>query len=153
MKGKWIFMNCYAYFIFLHVFAKVLNYSQISISFNFRLKYVINSESPYLPAVTALRRIWFLDPCFFRLTEFLHGCCKNRVQNVANFANLISCNLFDRSASEVKDVADMRRLYVRDRNPTLAWEPFNKATLYRMPVIHRADPACGFESKYYYIGE
>ncbi|XP_035706615.1 protein enabled homolog isoform X1 [Folsomia candida] len=57
-----------------------------------------------------------------------------------------------RSASEVKDVADMRRLYVRDRNPTLAWEPFNKATLYRMPVIHRADPACGFESKYYYIG-
>ncbi len=55
-----------------------------------------------------------------------------------------------RSASEVKDVADMRRMYVRDRNPGLAWEPFNKATLYRMPLIHYPSPAALGDQKYYY---
>ncbi|ODM99891.1 hypothetical protein Ocin01_06790 [Orchesella cincta] len=45
-----------------------------------------------------------------------------------------------RSASEVKEIADMRRLYVRARNPDVGYSPINKALLYRMPMPVYVDP-------------
>jgi hypothetical protein len=52
----------------------------------------------------------------------------------------------------VKEVADVRRMYVRDRYPEIGWNPINQAVLYRSPIIHRPDPAA-LVPKYYYIGE
>jgi len=54
-----------------------------------------------------------------------------------------------RSASEVKEIADMRRLYVRARNPDVGYSPLNKALLYRMPMPVYVDPTL---PQSYYIG-
>jgi len=66
--------------------------------------------------------------------------------------NGIMFNCMSRSASEVKEVADVRRSYVRDRYPEIGWNPINKASIYRNPVITRPDPSA-IVPKYYYIGE
>lgn len=49
----------------------------------------------------------------------------------------------------MKEIADLRRLYVRDRNPDVGYSPLNKALMYRMPMPSFVDPTL---PQSYYIG-